>query len=418
MIRGVIVFLIVLAVAVWGYYGWVKLRPEKPPIKVGILHSTTGTMAISEKSMVDAELLAIEELNHKGGLLGRRIEPVVCDYQSDWPTAAKKAEKLIQDDKVSTVFGCWTSASRKSVKPVFEKYDHLLIYPMAYEGLEQSPNIIYVGAAPNQQIIPAIKWAFDHLGKRFFLVGSDYVWPHCVNEIAKDQIKALGGEVVGEAYLLLDSSEVGGLIEQIKAAKPNVIFSSVVGESNVAFYRGLVNAGIKPGEMPVFSVSIAEDELRRLPIKDMVGNYCAWNYFQSLDRPENKAFVERFQAKYGRDRVTSDVIEAAYISVLLWAQGVQTADSDDVQAIRHAILGHDLNAPEGLVSVDRETQHTWRPVNIGKIRPDGQFEIIWSSHKSIRPQPFPLSRSRSDWEAYLKSLYEGWGGAWSNPGKK
>ncbi len=372
-------------------------------------------MAISEKSMVDAELLAVEEINLKGGVLGRRIEPVIADGKSDWPTFAREAERLISQEKVVTIFGCWTSASRKNVKPVVERHDHLLIYPMAYEGLEQSRNIVYTGASSNQQIIPAVKWSFDNLGRRFFLVGSDYVWPHSVNAIIKDQLQALGAEVVGEEYIFFGSSEVQAVVDKIKQTRPAIIFSAVVGDSNIAFYKTLRQAGIKPEEMPVVSVSIGEDELRKLPVEDVVGHYAAWSYFQSIDRLENRTFVQRFKARYGKDRVTSDVIESAYFSVHLWAQAVSEGGSDDVKLIRKALLGQSLDAPEGVVSVDPETQHTWRSFSIGRIRSDGQFHIVWTSQKPIRPVPYPISRTRTEWDAFLAELFTGWEGHWANP---
>lgn len=414
--RGLYWLLMAAALAVgWRYFQ--RGSRAARPIKVGILHSMSGPMAISEKSMVDAELLAIEEINGKGGVLGRQVLPVIADGKSDWPSFAQQAERLIGVEKVCTIFGCWTSASRKNVKPVVEKHNHLLIYPMAYEGLEQSPNIVYTGAAPNQQIIPAVKWSFDNIGKRFFLVGSDYVWPHSINAIIKDQLKALRAELTGEGYIFFGSLDVKDVVARIKEAQPDVIFSSVVGDSNLAFYKELREAGIKPEKAPIISVSIGEDELRKLPVKEMVGNYAAWNYFQSVNRPENVAFVQRFKAKYGRDRVTSDVIEAAYFSVYLWAQAVAESGNDEVQSIRKALLEQSLDAPEGVISVDPETQHTWRSFSIGKIRPDGQFDLVWSAQKPIRPAPYPISRSKTDWDRFLGELYAGWGGNWANPVK-
>ena len=388
------------------------------PIRVGILHSKTGAMAISERSMIDAEVMALKEINATGGLLGRQVEWIIADGVSDWPTFAREAERLIDTDKVSVIFGCWTSASRKSVKPVVERRNHLLIYPMAYEGLEQSPNIVYTGAAPNQQVIPAVSWCYEKLkARKFFLVGSDYVWPHCVNEIIKDQLKALGAECVGESYILFGTIEVGSSIEAIKKANPDVIMSTVVGDSNEPFYRRLQAAGVSPQKVPVLSFSIAEDELRKLPLRAMVGDYAAWDYFQSIDRPENQEFVRKFKALHGADRVTSDVIEAAYCSVLLWAQAVVEAQSEDVSAVRKAFRRQSLNAPEGIVSVDDETQHTWRPVFVGQIRPDGQFDLVWSSEKPVRPIPYPNSRSHAEWDAFLDGLYENWDG-WANPGPR
>ena len=393
---------------------WLRSRVE-PPIRVGILHSQHGPMAISEKSMIDAEVMALKEINQKG-LLGRQVEWVIADGRSDWPTFAREAERLIEVDKVSVIFGCWTSASRKSVKPVVETNNHLLIYPMAYEGLEQSPNIVYTGAAPNQQVIPAISWCFENRkARKFFLVGSDYIWPHCVNAIIKDQLKALGAECVGESYILFGTDQVAASIEAIKKANPDVIISTVVGDTNEPFYKRLKAEGIPPEHTPVLSFSIAEDELRTLPLTDMVGDYAAWDYFQSIPRPENQTFIQNFKAMYGSDRVTSDVMEAAYCSVHLWAQAVVEAESEEVVQVLKAIRRQSLNAPEGIVSVDDDTQHTWRPVFVGQIRADGQFDLVWKSDKPVRPIPYPSSRSRAEWDAFLGRLYREWGG-WAKPG--
>jgi urea transport system substrate-binding protein len=401
--------------AVW--YAPRLVNRVKPPIRVGILHSQTGPIKISELSMIDAEVMALEEIKAGGGLLGRRVEWVIADGRSDWPTFAREAQRLIEQEKVRVIFGCWTSASRKTVKPIVERFNHLLFYPTAYEGLEQSPRIVYTGAAPNQQVIPAVSWCYETLkARKFFLVGSDYVWPHCANEIIKDQLKAFGAECVGESYILFGSADVDGPLKAIEKASPDVIISTVVGDSNEPFYLRLQAAGILPQRTPVLSFGIAEDELRKLPVRAMVGNYAAWNYFQSIDRPENRAFVRRFQAIYGADRVTSDAIVAAYNSVYLWAQAVVEAETDDVAEVLKAIRRQSLNAPEGIVSVDEATQHTWRPVSIGRIRGDGQFDLVWSSEKPVRPIPYPTSRTRSEWESFLDSLYRGWGSTWSNPG--
>jgi urea ABC transporter urea binding protein len=393
-----------------------RFQDSRKPIVVGILHSQTGPMAISEKSMIDAEVLAIEQINAAGGLLGRPVEAVIRDGKSDWPTYAREARRLIEEDQVCVVFGCWTSASRKTVRPVFEEHKHLLIYPMAYEGLEQSNYIIYTGAAPNQQIIPVVKWSYDKLNARkFFLVGSDYVWPHSVNEIIKDQLKALKAEMVGEEYIFFGSSKVSGVVERIKKAKPDVILSAVVGDSNVAFYRELHDAGIRPENTPVISFSIAEDELSKLPPRDTEGHYSAWNYFQSIDRPENKKFVAAFQARYGSNRVTNDVISASYNSVWFWAHAVSEAHTTDVKAVRDAIKRQSLDAPEGVISIDPQTNHTWRPVYIGKARSDGQFDIKWTSEKPIRPIPYPITRTQDEWDGMLSALFKGWNGSWANP---
>lgn len=287
-----------------------QIQASNQVIKVGILHSLSGTMAISEKSVVNSTLLAIEEINSQGGVLGKKIQPIIVDGKSNWVTFAQEAERLINKEKVVTVFGCWTSASRKTVKPVFEKYNHLLIYPVQYEGLEESPNIVYTGAAPNQQIIPAVKWSFDNLGKRFFLVGSDYVFPRTANEIIKDQVTALRGEILGEEYILLGSADVEGVVKKISETQPDVILNTINGDTNIAFFKALRKAGITPEQIPTISFSIAEEELRSLPKEDVVGDYAVWNYFQSVDDADNQRFVKQFQKKYGQNRVTSDPIEA------------------------------------------------------------------------------------------------------------
>ena len=387
------------------------------PIRVGVLHSLSGTMSISETAVVDATLLAVEELNEQGGVLGRRVEAVVADGHSDWPTFAREAERLIVQEKVSVVFGCWTSASRKTVKPIFEKHGHLLFYPVQYEGLEQSKNIVYTGAAPNQQIIPAVKWCFDNLGKRFFLVGSDYVFPRTANAIIKDQLAALRGTVVGEAYILLGSSEVKEVVRQIVQARPEVILNTINGDTNVAFFRELRAAGITPEKAPTMSFSVAECELQILGVQNMVGDYACWNYFQSLDSEENRRFVQRFRRKYGPHRVTDDPMEAAYLGVHLWSQAVAEAGTDEVSRVRKAVANQTVRAPEGMVYTNAENNHTWKTVRIGKIQADGQFAVVWSSEKPVRPVPYPVYRSASEWEKFLTELYENWGKQWANPGK-
>ncbi len=403
----------VLGLLVFILFHW-QIQLASSPIKVGVLHSLTGTMAISEKPVVDATLLAIEEINKKGGVLGKKIEPIVVDGKSDWDTFAREAERLINEEKVVTIFGCWTSACRKTVKPVFEKYNHLLVYPIQYEGLEQSPNIFYTGAAPNQQIIPAVKWAFDNLGKRFFLVGSDYVFPRTANEIIKDQVTGLQGEIVGEEYIMLGSDRVKDIVDKIIKSQPDVILNTINGDSNIPFFTALRRAGITPDKIPSISFSIAEEELLYLNIKDIVGDYAAWNYFQSIKSEENRIFVRKFKQKYGQNRVTDDPIEAGYFGVHLWAQAIEKIGEEDVNLIREAMKNQSLNAPEGIVYLDPNTQHTWKSVRIGQIQDNGQFKIVWNSDKPIRPFPYPISRSKVEWEQFLNDLYQGWNQKWAN----
>jgi len=389
---------------------------EDNPIKVGVLHSLSGTMAISETSVVDATLLAIDEINERGGLLGRKVVPVVVDGQSDWPTFAAEAERLIVEEEVSVIFGGWTSASRKTMKPVFEEYNHLLFYPVQYEGLEQSPNIVYTGAAPNQQVLPAIDWAFENLGTKFFLVGSDYVFPRSANEIMKERINELGGEILGEEYRILGDSNFVEIVDKIAKTKPDVILNTINGDSNLGFFKELRKKGIESETIPTISFSIAEDEIRHLGAMTMSGDYAAWNYFQSIDLPENKVFVQNFKNKYGLHRVTDDPMEAGYIGVYLFAKAVEKAGSVDVNAVREAVKGITFAAPEGIVGVDPKTQHLSKAVRIGQILEDGQFKIVYSSEEPIHPIPYPKYKSVQEWDEFLDELYNGWGQSWSNPG--
>ena len=409
-----IIYPITLALVTLGasaLVAWQALsRP--PPIKVGILHSLTGTMAISEKGVVDATLLAIDELNKRGGVLGRPVEPVIFDGASDEQAFAKGAKQLIESN-VAVIFGCWTSASRKTVKPVLEQHGSLLFYPVQYEGLEQSPNIVYGGSTPNQQILPGITWATKNLGNTFFLVGSDYIFPHAANAIIKDQITGLGGSVVGEQYILLGSQEVDAVIAQILLAKPQVIINTINGDTNVAFFKKLRAAGITPEKIPTISFSVAEQELHSLGGGDMAGDYAVWSYFQSIVSPQNMNFVSSFRNKYGAERVLSDAMEAAYVNVHLWAQAAQSAKSTAVPDIRKALGNQVLAAPEGIVYPDANTQHLWKAIRIGKIRKNGQFTIVWESGQPVRPVPYPPTRKPEDWQQFLTQLYEQWGKKWA-----
>lgn len=414
--RGALAWIIFIALGALCWFTIDRVLVDRSPIVVGILHSQTGPMAISEKSMIDAEVLALEQINAAGGLLGRPVEWVIADGASDPATFAKQAEKLVRDDKVCVVFGCWTSASRKSVLPVFESNDHLLVYPMAYEGLEQSPNIIYVGAAPNQQITPAVSWCHSKLSaRRYFLIGSDYIWPHCVNAIIADQLVGMGDELVGEFYIPFGSTDVAAAVQAIVAAKPDVVLSTVVGDSAIAFAQKLHAAGIRPEQTPVLTFALGENELSTVQRDAFAGNYAAWNYFQSIESPQNTALVNEFKARFGNDRTFSDVMNAAYSSVLLWAQAVREAGRTEVRQVRYALRHQSLNAAEGIIAVDSETQHTWLPVSIGRIRQDGQFDIVWSSNTAVRPVPFPISRSREEWQKFVENLHQQWGGKWAAP---
>lgn len=388
----------------------------RAPIRVGVLHSLSGTMAVSERTVADATLFAIQELNNSGGVLGRKVEAILVDGRSDWDYSARKAEDLIVKNKVSAVFGCWTSACRKTVKPVFERFHHVLFYPVQYEGLEESPDIIYTGAAPNQQIIPATKWSLDHLGRRVFLVGSDYVFPRTANAIIRPQVATLGGEVVGERYVPLGGTDFSAVVAAIKATRPDVIFNTINGDSNIAFYRQLRAAGITSAMSPVMSFSLAEAEVKAIGPHLVAGDYAARNYFMSVDSPENRHFVQQFRTLYGKTYVTTAPMEAAYFGVMLWAKAVEEAGSTDYADYHSTLMGQSMRAPGGIVYIDPTTQHTWRTVLIGRVNDRGSFDIVWTSGRPIRPTPFPAFLPRKDWLAFLDGLYAGWGNHWAAEG--
>ncbi|GAB6929453.1 urea ABC transporter substrate-binding protein [Paenibacillus sp. JCM 10914] len=367
-------------------------------IKVGILHSLSGTMAISEVSVKDAEMLAIEEINAAGGVLGKQIEPVIEDGASDWPTFAEKAGKLLQQDKVAAVFGGWTSASRKAMLPVFEQNNGLLFYPVQYEGLESSPNIFYTGATTNQQIVPSVSWLLENRGKKMFLLGSDYVFPRTANKIIKAQLAAEGGELAGEEYTPLGHTDYSTIISKIKEAKPDIVYNTLNGDSNVAFFKQLKDAGITSKDLTTLSVSVAEEEIRGIGADILEGHLAAWNYYQTTDTPENKAFVEKYKAKYGADRVTADPIEAGYTAVYLWKAAVEKAGSTDVAKVKEAAKGIEIAAPEGKVTLDGDNQHIYKTVRIGEVQADGQFKELWNSGEPVKPDPYLKTY---DWAAGL-----------------
>jgi urea transport system substrate-binding protein len=363
-------------------------------IKVGILHSLTGTMAISETSLKDVELMAIEEINTKGGVLGKKVEAIVEDPESKFTDVfPEKARKLLLRDKVACVFGCWTSVSRKNVLPVFEENNGLLFYPVQYEGNECSKNVVYTGAAPNQQILPAVEWLMGKEGgekKKFYLLGSDYVFPRTANLIIVRYLKSKGLEPVDEKYTPLGHREYANVVQAIKTANPDVIFSTINGDSNTNFYNELQSQGITADKIPVVAVSVGEDELRTLDPSKVKGHLAAWNYYQTVDTPKNKEFVANFR-KFCKDqtRVTDDPIEAAYMMVYFWKMAVEKAGSTDVDKVREAFKSNiEFDAPGGKVKLDPKTQHTYKPFLMGKIREDKQFDIVYKT-PLIEPDPYP-----------------------------
>ncbi|APW58808.1 urea ABC transporter substrate-binding protein [Paludisphaera borealis] len=398
---GLIGVLVLGLLAAW--FGPGLLRRVEPPIRVGILHSRTGPLAISEAAMVDSEVMALNEIKQAGGLLGRDVEWVIANGESDPKTFGRQARRLIDEEHVSVIFGGMTSACREAIDEVVGLSNHLLIFPSNYEGLDFSQNVVCTGSLPNQQVIPAVNWCFETLkARKFFLAGSSDVMSYAIHTIVRDQLTALGASFVGEGFLEINGDGVPGMIAAIKASGADVVISSVVGDANKAFYHQMTQAGLTPDKLPVLSVTITEDDLRQLPVAEMVGDYAAWGYFQTIDRKENLDFVKAFQKLHGADRPTSDSIEAAYGGVKLWAQAVEEAGTADTTEVRKHLRRQSRNAPEGIVSIDYDTMHAWRPFYLGKIRRDGLFDIVWSLEKPIRPVPFPMFRTKAYWEAAVE----------------
>ena len=368
-----------------------RLAVTDSEVVVGQLHSSTGTMAISETGSIQAEQLAIDQINAAGGILGRKIRVIKEDGASDWPTFAEKSRKLLINDRVAAVFGCWTSASRKAVLPIFEKENGLLYYPTFYEGLEQSKNVIYTGQEATQQILWGLDWAKKekNVGK-VFLVGSDYIWPRTAMKIARKHIENIQkGKVVGEEYYPLGNTNFNSLINKIKVAKPDLIFAAVVGGSNVAFYKQLKAAGITGDKQFLLTLSVTEDEMLGIGGENFAGFYSSMKYFQSLDNPNNKKFVEAFKAKYGPKSVIGDVTQAGYLGPWLWKMAVEKAGSFDVAKVTAASPGIELKtAPEGYVKIDAN-HHLWSKARIGQGQPDGTFKVVAESADLIKPDPFP-----------------------------
>jgi urea transport system substrate-binding protein len=389
------------------------------PIKVGILHSLSGTMAISETSLKDVALMTIDEINQAGGVLGQKLEPVVVDPASNWPLFAEKAKELIQGQGVAVTFGCWTSVSRKSVLPVFEELNGLLFYPVQYEGEESSFNVFYTGAAPNQQAIPAVEYLMSKEGggaKRWVLLGTDYVYPRTTNKILRYFLtsKGVAEADILEKYTPFGHSDYQTIVAEIKSfaqGKPTAVVSTINGDSNVPFYKELGNQGLKASDIPVVAFSVGEEELRGIDTKPLVGHLAAWNYFMSMDTPANAAFIKKWKAYAAASklpdadkRVTNDPMEATYVGIHMWAQAVEQAGTTNVDAVRQAVAGQTFKAPTGFeIKMDEKNHHLHKPVVIGEIKEDGQFNIVWKTEGPVRAAPWspyvPESAKKvADWQ--------------------
>jgi len=373
-------------------------------IKVGVLHSLSGTMAISETVLKDVTLMAIDEINAKGGVLGKKLEPVVVDPASNWPLFAEKARQLLSKDKVAVVFGCWTSVSRKSVLPVFEELNGLLFYPVQYEGEELSKNVFYTGAAPNQQAIPAVEYLLSKEGggaKRFVLLGTDYVYPRTTNKILRAFLhsKGIQDSDILEKYTPFGHSDYQTIVAEIKKfaeGGKTAVVSTINGDSNVPFYKELGNAGLKATDVPVVAFSVGEEELRGVDTKPLVGHLAAWNYFMSMKNPANDAWKKQWAAYAkakklpGADKpLTNDPMEAAWIGIHMWKQAVEKAKTTDVDKVIAAMAGQTFKAPSGITStMDAKNHHLHKSVFIGEVKSDGQFNVVWKTKGPVKAQPW------------------------------
>ena len=411
--RRILIVALILAIGGCCAYFIQTILPETP-IRVGLLNALSGPLGVNGAAVRDVTQFAIEEINESGGLLGRKVEGIEYDYGENPANAETGAERLILEKGVDVIFGCWTSASRKAAKLAVEKHRSLLFYPVQYEGLEESKNIVYTGATPNQQIIPAVKWAFDNIGKRFFLVGSDYVFPHSAHTIIRDELVAINGEVVGEEYAALTERDFSGIISKIVAAKPDVILNTINGVSNLEFFRQLRAAGVTPQQIPTVSFSFGENLLSELAGTPMDGDFASGNYFQTISSDANRDFQARFRARFGSKRVIDDAMVSMYAAVKLWAQAVRDADSSEPANVNRTILHQTFESPAGMFYVDPPTRNTWNVVRLAKVT-NGRFAVVWSSDVPVRPDPFPFFRRRAEWESFLTDLYEGWGKAWVAP---
>lgn len=373
-------------------FSLLALTNAQETVKVGVVHSLSGTMAISEVTVANATELAIAEINEAGGVLGQQIEAILEDGASEPAVFAQKAQKLIEQDGVVTIFGGWTSSSRQAMLPVVENSSNLLWYPVQFEGNECSPNIMYSGAQPNQQALPALDWALEQGFTKFFLIGSDYVYPQTANFILNTHIMDRGGEVLGEEYIPLGDTNFSSVINKVRAASPELIFNTLNGDSNVAFFKQMEAAGFDSESLPIMSFSIAEQEAVAMGTELVAGNYAAWNYFQSLENDANTAFIAAYQAAYGEDAVITDPMIHGYIDVYMWKAAVEKAGTFDVDAVREAAYGLVLeDTPMGTVTVD-SNQSIYQTVYVGKIGDDGQFEIVWDSGEAVKPEPYdPLA---------------------------
>lgn len=386
---------------------WLWRKPpagaEQGPIVIGLLHALTGPLATSERALVAAVRLAVDEINQGGGLMGRQVQLRVEDTRSNATvTAGAAATRLIDEEHAVALFGCWSSGCREVVQAVVESRQHLFFYPMAHEGMARSPNIIYTGPTPNQQVLPATDWAMRGFGRRVYLVGTDALFPRRVNAMLRDFIQLGGGQVLGEHYVRLGSPEVAAVIGELQALRPDVVISTLSGDSNGAFFDGLVAAALT--ELPLLSLTAAEPEMRAYGGGRLERHFTAWSYLQSLPGPVNAAFLTRLRALGGADAQASDPAVSSYVGVQLWAAAVRELGSTQTEGVNANVLQQSVSAPHGYAAVDAQSRHLWRQLRIAQVRPDGQLAEVLQLPRHIRPAPWPAFRSTEHWDAVMAQV--------------
>lgn len=406
-------FILIVGILLIYFFEYSNLT-EETTVNVGVLFSETGTMASADQPVLRSTLLAIEQINQQGGLNGKKLIPIIYDGASDSKKYAELAKKMIQKDHVKVIFGCWTSASRKEVKPIVENYDSLLVYPTQNEGVEDSKNIIYLGAIPNQQLVPAVSWMMEHYGRNVFLVGSDYIYPYVANEILTHETTVLGGKIVGTHYIRMGSMDVDAVINDITQKNPDFIFNTINGSTNIAFFKRLNELTVEKGirRPPVMSFSLSNGEMNAIGMNKMVGDLATWSYFVIQDNLKNRIFLNDYRKKYGSIDDINDTAITAYSGVYLWAQAVREAPSIEAAAARELMLRQSVASPGGVIYVDPVSGHAWRTVEIARINEKGNYTFVWTSGAPIEPIVYPDFKTKAEWDFFEYQLYKKWNKSW------
>ena len=407
--------ILIIGILLVYFFEYTNLAEDKT-IKVGVLFSETGIMADSERPILRSTLLAIEQINKQGGVNGKQIIPIVYDGESNWKRFPVLAKKMITSDHVNVIFGCWTSGARKAVKPIVEKYDSLLVYSTQYEGVEESNNIIYLGATPNQQLVPAASWMLDHYGKKVFLVGSEYIFPYIANEILTHEITIRGGDVIGTQYIPLGSTNVDEVINEIIQKKPDFIFNTINGITNKAFFKRLYDLTVAAGHKrpPVMSFSLSPGEMKEIGINKMEGDLVTRSYFAEQDNPRNHVFLKAYKEKYGSNEDINDAAVTAYSGVYLWAQAVSEAPSPEPNIVHDFLLRQSIASPAGVIYVDPLNAHAWRMVMIGQLNHKNTYDLVWESYAPIEPIVYPDFKTKIEWSLFEYRLYIKWHKFWGS----